>query len=362
MIQKQITDTIKDLLLEHNYVCIPQLGGFVSKYSPAKILVDKDLIVPPSKKISFNSDLKEDDGLLINAFAIKHRISIQKAESLVHSFVQTAFVSLDEGKKVILDKIGSLRFNQHLNIEFESDALENYNPNSYGLVAVHCQALNTADKIANKNKTLFTRKHFIRAAVVLPFLMVGAVLWVYLGQIGVLPSAQNQEASIVSPFVNNEQIREAGSPNLVSEQIDFNTNQKNALLYTEPQFSEAVQTESKSNEVVAVDVIPDPIVVKESEKLISKPAKRIEKAAELKSESIVKLKGKYQLVAGSFKSEGNANRLSKKISKLNFNAEVVQLGNRFRVIAASYGSKSEAVKAKRKLKQKKVSTWVNTLK
>lgn len=362
MIQKQITDTIKDLLLEHNYVCIPQLGGFVSKYSPAKILADKDLIVPPSKKISFNSDLKEDDGLLIHAFANRNHISIQKAESLINSFVQSAFVSLDEGKKVILEKIGSLRFNQHLNIEFESDTFENFNPNSYGLVAVHCQALNTADKINNRNKAVFTRKNFIRAAVVLPFLVMGAILTVYLGQIGILPTTQNQEASIVSPFVNNEQIREAGSPNIVSEQIDFNTTQKNALLYTEPQFSEAEKTESKSNEAVAVNVIPDPIVIKESEKLNSKPAKRIEKAVEVKSESIVKLKGKYQLIAGSFKSEKNANRLSKKISKLNFDTEVVQLGNRFRVIAATYVSKSAAVKAKKKLKQKKVSTWVNTLK
>ena len=68
------------------------------------------------------------------------------------------------------------------------------------------------------------------------------------------------------------------------------------------------------------------------------------------------------MVAGSFKSKKNAKRLVKKIEKLNFQPEIVKNGNRYRVIASSYSNKEEAKKLKETLKNKKIKTWINTLK
>jgi len=356
MIQKQIIQSIQDLLLEHSYVTIPQLGGFVSQYQSAQLIPDKSIISPPNKKISFNANLKEDDGLLVNHLAKQHNLTVEKALGLIQAFVKDTFIKLDEGKKVVLEKVGTLSFNQQLNIEFESFTRENYNPYSYGMVDVVCNILTENEIVEKKNKQLFTRKNLMRAAVILPFLIVGTVLSVYLNQIGFF-SFNTQEASIIEiPITqkSDKQVKQDTETdnNPIAKEIDFKTNKKNALAYTEP-IKEIKETISEEHIVEAAKLeetqVSETVVVEQKEELPK---------VDLKVEMLLK----YQLVAGSFKSESNAKRLSKKIQKLDYQATVVKKGNRYRVIAAAFAKKRDAVKAKKSLKKLKVSTWVNTLK
>ena len=355
MLQKKITQTIQDLMLEHNYVVVPGFGGFVSMYQSAQIIQKQQIILPPSKKVSFNSELKNNDGLLVNAFSIQENITIKKAEEQIKLFVQKAFISLDEGKSIKLDKIGVLKFNQNLKIEFKSDTKENYNPNSYGMVGVPCQVLSDNEIVEKKNNRIFRRRNLIRAAVVLPFLIVGTILSVYLNQIGLFSNIMQQQASVVSLSVEEptkQNIIENENP--ISEAIDEKTDKKNALAYTEPVVAVEEASSVHINEineessVIEEEIVPEIIIEKKEEIL----------------ESIVSvnLDLKFQLIAGSFKSEANAKRFVKKIRKFDLQPEVVHQGNKYRVVASAYAKKSDAVKAKKALKKQKVSTWVNTLK
>lgn len=356
MMQEQIIKTIQDLLLEYNYVAIPQLGGFVSKYKSAEIVLEKNIILPPSKKISFNANLKEDDGLLVNNIAKRYQLTVNEAEKNIKEFVKNIFVRLDEGQKVSLEKIGIFKFNQQLNIEFEVENTENYNPHSYGMVSASCIALTDNEIVDKKNKQIFTRSHLIKAAVILPFLIVGAVLSIYLNSIGLFVRTNSQETSVVSLPIENKSLKTAEEENPIAKEIDHKTDKKNALAYVEPSKKEILQVK-----------IPKKIKLEKVEKILVKAEsiKKLEIEKEKPVENQVSKEEvflKYQLVAGSFKSKTNAQRLSKKIQKLDIEAEIIKMGHRYRVIAASYSNKKEAVKAKKSLKQQKVKTWINTLK
>ena len=356
MVRKKISQTIQELLLEHNYIVIPQFGGFVSKYQAARVITEKNIILPPNKEISFNAELKNDDGLLINAFSTQEKISIKDAEKQVKTFVQKAFTSLDDGKSIKFDKIGILKYNQNLKIEFEANNQENYNPDSYGMVSVSCQILTDSEIVEKKNKSIFTRKNFIRAAVILPFFIIGTILSIYLNQIGLFSNSGQEQASVIS-FSSEKPVEDnIVDKGTISEAIDIKTDKKNALAYTEP----VKETEQAS--VVEENQI-EPLLIEEEVVSDVKIEEKEEAPTPIVKEN---LDLRYQLVAGSFKSKANAKRLikklAKKIRKTDFHPEVVKNGTQYRVVANSYASKSDAVKAKKSLKAKKISSWVNTLK
>jgi len=349
---KQISKTIQNLLLDYNYVAIPQLGGFVSNYQSARIIEDKNIILPPSKLISFNSDLKNNDGLLIHALAQQEQITLQQSEQLIKLFVKEVFIRLDEGKKIVLDRIGFLRFNQQLNIEFEFDSSENYYAHSYGMVGVSCSTLSENEIVERKKQILFTKKNFIRAAVLIPFLVVGTILSIYLNNIGMFTTYGGQQASVITVPINKKSNVVSENNNTISAQIDLKTEKKNALAYSEPMRKTVSAIKEKDVKIKCSEVVESTCNNEKETSVSEKNNKEIKSTPELK----------YQLIAGSFKGEANAKRLLRKIEKLNYQPIIIKKGNRFRVIASAYSNKQEAVKIKKELKQRKISTWVNTLK
>jgi nucleoid DNA-binding protein len=54
---------IVDLLHNNDCVILPGFGAFVLKKKSATVVGNE--FIPPSKKVSFNSMLKENDGLLV---------------------------------------------------------------------------------------------------------------------------------------------------------------------------------------------------------------------------------------------------------------------------------------------------------
>ncbi|NLA48282.1 MAG: hypothetical protein GX876_02335, partial [Bacteroidales bacterium] len=59
-----ITSFIRELLFSHDCVIVPGFGGFVGNYAPARIDRATSTFYPPSKQISFNRNLRNNDGLL----------------------------------------------------------------------------------------------------------------------------------------------------------------------------------------------------------------------------------------------------------------------------------------------------------
>lgn len=74
---------IEKLLLKHDCVIIPALGGFVTHYESAYQDSESGMYYPPSRSISFNSQLKMNDGLLVQAYMQAFDTNFPEANRMV---------------------------------------------------------------------------------------------------------------------------------------------------------------------------------------------------------------------------------------------------------------------------------------
>ncbi|KJF43040.1 hypothetical protein LH29_16780 [Draconibacterium sediminis] len=135
-IQVSFGKEIYTLLLQHDIVIIPGLGAFVSEYRPAEISDESDEIKPPSKTISFNGQLKNNDGLLVGHIAEKLHISHFNALVRIEKERDEMLFKLDKGDEVFVEGVGTLSHNEQGEIVFEASEEENMLLDSFGLGAM----------------------------------------------------------------------------------------------------------------------------------------------------------------------------------------------------------------------------------
>jgi nucleoid DNA-binding protein len=179
-----ITAVIRELLFGHDCVILPDFGGFIGNYTPARIDKDTDTFYPPVKHISFNRNLNHNDGLLIGKITSSTGVNYGDARNMVDEFVISLRKRLEKGEKVKFDKIGSFANNQEGNVQFEPDQEVNYHLGSYGLDSFHFSPLEgydvrkriTGHKGSYPVKNASMRKILWRAAVIVPILAVLTIL------------------------------------------------------------------------------------------------------------------------------------------------------------------------------------------
>jgi len=77
---------IGQLVMEHECVIIPGLGGFITDYRAAEINQLQHQILPPSRKLVFNAQINGNDGLLANFLSQRLDISYKTALLLLEVF------------------------------------------------------------------------------------------------------------------------------------------------------------------------------------------------------------------------------------------------------------------------------------
>jgi hypothetical protein len=127
---------ISELLFENDFVILPQLGEFSTKYIPAKFIPELKKVESPSKIITFNDKNKSGGGLLTEYIARKEGISSQEAKEFVSNFVAEMQNSLKSGKKVELENIGFFSLDPSGQIIFDPDRSINYLNDAAGLTSV----------------------------------------------------------------------------------------------------------------------------------------------------------------------------------------------------------------------------------
>jgi hypothetical protein len=109
---------LEQLIIQHDYAILPEFGGFIVNYVPAKVDESKSLISAPRKEICFNPALNYNDGLLAGLIQRTENISFRKANLLVRDSIETIRKQLKNGETVALGKIGSLHLNENGQTEF----------------------------------------------------------------------------------------------------------------------------------------------------------------------------------------------------------------------------------------------------
>lgn len=127
---------ISELLFENDFVILPEIGEFSTKYIPAKFVPELRKVESPSKVIAFNDKNKSGGGLLIEYIASKEKISNEEAKQFIDNFVAEMQNSLKSGKKVELERIGVFSLDQGGTLIFEPDTSINYLDDSVGMSSV----------------------------------------------------------------------------------------------------------------------------------------------------------------------------------------------------------------------------------
>lgn len=146
---------IRKLLYREEGLIIPGLGGFISQYRPAEIHAESGTFVPPAKEIVFNSEVRQDDGVLAGYLAGMTGISSEEASAGIRTFVDDLLKRLIKGDRVFLEGIGFFYLDGQGNPKFQVEAGTNLLLDSFGFVPFYLKEIhNENDKIL-KTSPLF---------------------------------------------------------------------------------------------------------------------------------------------------------------------------------------------------------------
>jgi cell division protein FtsN len=300
---------IAQLLYRYQCVTVPGFGAFLTEIQSAQLLENSHSFFPPKKLISFNSLIKNNDGLLANHIAQAEKTSYDYALSAIEYEVLSWKKSIQENRTFSIKNIGVLSLNSENNLHFTPNEQTNYLAQSFGLTTFVSPAVkretetvktnvvqeNTA-KLTEEEKPIFnfipeTRKRS-------PYLKYAAVLVIGLAAAG----------SISYPLYQNQ---------IASETV---------LVETAVQ----KQVQTKIQEATFFIQTPIPAVT------LSLKSNREE------------AKLPYHIMAGAFRSEANAQKRYNQLIAKGYKARVLGINKNglFPVLYGSYSTFAEAEKEK----------------
>jgi hypothetical protein len=292
----QIEKHISDLLYRYQCVTVPGFGAFLTETVSAHVTGSASSFFPPKKVVSFNANVKNNDGLLANHVALQEKMSYELAVIKIGDVVNEWTYLLQNRNRVVLKNIGEISVNNEMNWVFEPANTVNYLTDSFGLRPFVSPEITRVilkqevEALEEKAPIIFTPERKRDYS----YLKYAAVFVVMLGAGGF------------------------GYKTYYDQQI---TNQ---TLLVEKNVQEKVQQQ-----------------IQQATFLISNPVE----AVELSVAAPIEEKMPYHLVAGAYRSEENANKAIAELKASGFeNAKMLPLNkhNLYPVVYASFKTLNEA--------------------
>ena len=155
---------IVELLHNNDCVILPGFGAFVLKKKSASIIQNK--FIPPSKNVSFNSMLKENDGLLVKYISETRKTSYKKALNLVEKEVEAFNKKLTRDLLVEIESIGIFELKDENSLNFNPDLSINFDSSSFGLQSFLKDPLLKNIKTKSKKEISFVSNYLLRNAAI----------------------------------------------------------------------------------------------------------------------------------------------------------------------------------------------------
>lgn len=143
----RLAEQISYLLLRHEYVVVPQLGGFIREQLPASYDRVKHLAYPPSAELHFNSEMTHSDGLLEERYALLLGLSLRRARLVLEEEVSQLRHQLIQQGSFHLTGIGEIRLTREGQLTFSPDAsAPATSASAYGYAPLSLPTLPQADR------------------------------------------------------------------------------------------------------------------------------------------------------------------------------------------------------------------------
>jgi hypothetical protein len=146
----KIEKYISELLYRYQCVGVPGFGAFLCEWQSAQVIVAQNSFVPPKKVISFNSHIKNNDGLLANHIALQEKISYENALSKIQTQVVFWLEKLENKENLVLENIGEIFSNSEHNFVFKPNTAINYLTDSFGLAGFNSPEIVRANQITSE--------------------------------------------------------------------------------------------------------------------------------------------------------------------------------------------------------------------
>ncbi len=155
---------ISHLLYYNDCVILPNFGAFVLKSKSAYI--EENEFFPPSKYVSFNSMLKDNDGLLAKFISEERKISYKKSLKLISDEVKLLNEKLSEDLIFDTEYLGIFELKEKNTLIFNPDFSINFDSSVFGLNSfVRKPIINISSKKA-VDKAQFDTNNLLRYAAI----------------------------------------------------------------------------------------------------------------------------------------------------------------------------------------------------
>jgi hypothetical protein len=315
---KTVEHYISELLFLHDCVILPDFGGFVGNPQSAKLNKTTGILSPPSKQILFNSNLKTNDGLLVTHISNQEGITQEIAKQNVITFANENNKKLTALKVLRIDKIGLFTLGKEKNIIFLQDSANNYSLDAFGMKAAHNKTISRVNEV--EEKVVSTIQN-IRTQ-------------------NRNPRAFLRAAAVIIPLV-------ALSYLSISQQDRINN------VYTQMATLNPLGTTEGSEEVIETTPIKDVRIIESAEIIETSMVEEV-------ATPIIIQQHTFYIIAGAFFEQTNADKMITKLTRWNYNAEIVEEGKLIRVSYNSFTNKETAILALKEIKQENPSAWLLT--
>ncbi len=286
---------ISQLLYRYQCVTVPGFGAFLTEIQSAQHFESANTFFPPKKLISFNSHLKNNDGLLANHIAQSEKISYENAISIIANDVSIWKNTLQLEGQLLLQNIGQLLVNSESNLVFAPSEETNYLKESFGLTSFVAPTV--------KREIYKQEVEALEEKLPVQFTPEKRKTGSYLKYAAVFTGILLMSGTIAYKVFNDQVI-------------------ENTLL-VENQVQQEVETKIQEATFFIESPLPS----------VSLPVKEVKLG--------------YHIVAGVFRSEDNANTALAELKNLGFEARRIPptRHNLFPVVYGSYATQNEASEA-----------------
>jgi len=155
---------VAKLLHSNDCVIVPNFGAFVLKSKSAYI--EKNEFFPPSKYVSFNSMLKDNDGLLAKHISGEKNISYKKSLKLISEEVISFKESLSKDLIIDTESLGIFELKEKETLVFNPDFSINFDNKVFGLKSFVREPLLSKISQESKKNNQFSSNVLLKYAAI----------------------------------------------------------------------------------------------------------------------------------------------------------------------------------------------------
>lgn len=153
----ELSKHIESLLMDNDCVIVPELGGFIAHYQPARYEENEGVFLPPIRTVGFNPLLTMNDGLLVQSYMHAYHTDYSDASRMISETVDKMLEQVYVDGVVELHQVGTLNYNIHGLFEFTPNERGISSPSLYGLDSFCMQRL--SEKKADEQKVVPMQVH-----------------------------------------------------------------------------------------------------------------------------------------------------------------------------------------------------------